>query len=286
MLTLYQPLFEQLPERLKKKTARPTPSKKRSAPASTPSQPSSVPLPTRPGLQEEVQMRRSEEIVRPLAGALRREARLPPNRTSSFDALGLQQSALAGQTFGGNLQNILPMEMSMGGTGPEAGSTHRHAQGYRQGQQPAAVSSLNTLGAMMFPPGDPFAYPNQPLLDPAGHHPDRPSSHATPGQSQDAMQYYMSSIYDDIEGQLMGPIPPYLMQQGRSQHSLDPTGQMYATSSMLTAHPHAQRNHSQMGQHPQQQTQQHHRDMMEDILGEHNFQGDWNDMLGHAGGYQ
>ncbi|KAK3996062.1 putative transcriptional regulatory protein [Cladorrhinum sp. PSN332] len=279
------PLFEQLPDRLKKSNLRPTQSKKRSAPAGK-SQAAGAPPSARPGLQEDVQMRRSEEIVRPVTGALRRDARLPPQRTSSFDALGLQQSGLAGQSFGSNIQNMMPVDMTLGSTpGAESGSAHRHAHRFQQGQ-PAGVASLYKLDAMMFPSADPFAYPNQPLLDPAGHHPGRPSRHVTSGQSQDAMQFYMPDLYDGIEGQLMGPIPTYLMHQGRPQPGLDPAGQMYS------AYPHPPRHPQQMGQHPipqaqQQQTQHQQGDLMEDILGtEPNFQGDWNDMLGNSGGYR
>jgi hypothetical protein len=114
-----QPLFDQLPDRVKKPTARPTPTKKRSAPAPNAAQGSragSVTLPSRPDLQDGIPQRRSEEVARPAIGLLRREARAPPQRTASFDTIGFQHGALAGQNFT-NFQDILPMNMSLSGTG-------------------------------------------------------------------------------------------------------------------------------------------------------------------------
>ncbi|KAK4225515.1 putative transcriptional regulatory protein [Podospora fimiseda] len=282
------PLFEQLPERLKKvrlRTSENLKSKKRPAPAGK-RHTAGAPPPSRPGLQDDVQMHRSEEIVRPVTGAARRDARLPPRRTSSIDALGLQQSGLPAQGFGGSMPTMMPMEMTLGSTPvPDGSSTHRQAQRFQQGQ-PGGVASIYKLDAMMFPSGDPFEYPNQPLLDPAGQHPNRPSPHVAPGQSQDSMQFYMPELYDGIEGQLMGPIPTYLMQQGRPQAGLNPTGQMFPTYPQPPRHP------QQMGQHSipqgqQQPGQQQQGDLMEDIMGtEANFEGDWNDMLGNPGGYR
>ncbi|KAK4661590.1 Gypsy retrotransposon integrase-like protein 1 [Podospora pseudopauciseta] len=290
------PLFEQLPERLKKASTRPMPSKKRAAPAGSKS---SLVLPARPGVQDDVPQRRSEEVIRPPTGALRREARLPPQRTSSFDALGLPQGSLASQNFS-NLQDLLPMDLTLGRGTPEARAAHmapapRHAQTFPQGH-PQGANPVYKVDAMMFPTGDPFAYPNAPLMDPAGHHARPGHPHGLPGQPPaPSMQFYMPSIYDDIEGQLMGPIPPYLMSQGQGPpHTMSPATQMYNTANMIAmqpsprhGQPHAppQGLASHTGPHHQGQPQQ--RDMMEDIMGEPDFTtGEWDDMLQQNSGYR
>ncbi|KAH8156648.1 hypothetical protein CIB48_g11596 [Xylaria polymorpha] len=75
-----------------------------------------------------------------------------------------------------------------------------------------AAQQINRVDAMMFPSDDPLAYPNQPRADfgvpgPGLHH-------GSPGDmlQHDPSSYYVPHIYDGIEGQLLGPLPPYLMQ--------------------------------------------------------------------------
>lgn len=258
-------------------------------------------LPGRPNLQDSVPQRRSDEMVRP--GLIRREARAPPQRTSSFDTVGFQHGSLAGQTFT-TLHDILPMDMSLAGTSPESSSTQgRHTQGFQMGQPTSGpVNSLYKLDAMMFPSGDPFAYPNQPLAD--GHHTSRQTSQAAASQSPD-MQFYMSNMYDGIEGQLMEPIPSYLMQQGQGQgqgqghgqgqdqgqhHGLDPTGQLYNASNMLSMQPEHrgshghQHHHQHMAQHQHQHPHPPQGETMDGMIGDTNFQGsDWDDILSGTG---
>jgi len=73
------------------------------------------------------------------------------------------------------------------------------------------------LGAMMFPSADPFAYPNQPMIDFESRHTKQEfagnildTSH--PNMYLSNIGTNVSSPYDNIEGQLFGPLPPYLMQ--------------------------------------------------------------------------
>jgi hypothetical protein len=148
---------------------------------------------------------------------------------------------------------------------------------------------------MMFPSTDPFAYPNQPLLDTSGYH-GRPGSHAGTSQGQDP-QFYMPSVYDGIEGQLLGPIPPYLVSQAHGHHPMDPTSQVYSSPNLMPTQPGSlqqqqqqqHRQQQQQGQHrrgQQQQQQQQQQDMMEDVLVDPTFQGDWDDILGGGSGYR
>ncbi|KAI0455194.1 hypothetical protein F5B21DRAFT_207945 [Xylaria acuta] len=74
-----------------------------------------------------------------------------------------------------------------------------------------AAQQIHRLDAMMFPSDDPLAYPNQPRADFSIH--ASGLHHANPGGvlQHDPSSYYVPQIYDGIEGQLLGPLPPYLM---------------------------------------------------------------------------
>lgn len=307
-----KPLFDQLPERLKKPNARPTPTKKRSAPAPNSAQQGSragsVTLPSRPDVQDGVPQRRSEEMARPAIGLLRRDARAPPQRTASFDTIGFQHGSLAGQNFT-SFQDILPMNMPLSGPGSDSGGTpgamNRHTQGFQQGQHAGGpVGSLYKMDAMMFPSEDPFAYPHQPPIDAANQHPASQTPQSSAGQPHDTMQFYIPNMYDGIEGQILDPIPGYLMPQEQRQttHGLDTTAQLYNTSTMLDmqsghgGHAHQQPHHhqqiavqqqmnqsQQQQQRHQQQQQQQSGSMMDEMLTDPSFQGEWDDMMGNPG---
>jgi hypothetical protein len=154
------------------------------------------------------------------------------------------------------------------------------------------------MDAMMFPSEDPFAYPNQPLMDPAGHHhpgSQTPQSGAG-GQPHDAMQFYMPNMYDGIEGQLLEPIPSYLIQHGQRQpqHGLDAAAQMYGTPDMMAmpqgahgghaAHQQAPpQHHQQIAQQQHQHPHQQQGGMMDEMLTDPSFRGGWGDVLGNTG---
>ncbi|KAK3938339.1 putative transcriptional regulatory protein [Diplogelasinospora grovesii] len=293
-------------ERLKMAKARPPqPTKKRSAPApgakiQVPLQPASAPA----GLPQ----RRSDEIIRPHQqnGVPVRRETVGPGRLqhrTSLDALGLQQQdGMTGQDFGNPLHDLLPLDMSMTATSSEAGSTPGTSASHRQHRSQAFGSGgVYPLDAsMMFSSGDPFAYPNhQPLMDlPAANRQQQQQ------QQQDAMQFFMPTggIYDDIEGQLLGPIPSYLLQQQQQaahQHGLDldMTSQMYGNAANMATlqqrgRQQSQQQQQQLAQQQQQQQQQrlqHNREIEEMLAaGDPTFRAgagggmvvDWGDILG------
>jgi len=84
----------------------------------------------------------------------------------------------------------------------------------------------------MFPSADPFAYPNQPIMEY-----DNIKQENIPiinGSQTPQMLFSNSSsggrMYDDLEGQLFGPIPPYL-QQGQPNYTMQ--SQMGETNMMV-----------------------------------------------------
>jgi hypothetical protein len=98
-----------------------------------------------------------------------------------------------------------------------------------------AAQQIRRLDALMFPSDDPLAYPNQPRADFGMHGPSL--QHANPAnvlQQHDAPSYYVPQFYDGIEGQLLGPLPPYLMQS-QGEPGINFPAQMYSDP-MLASH--------------------------------------------------
>lgn len=254
-------LFDQLPDRLtltKDQKARPIPTKKRSAPGAGST--------SNLNMQDQLAIAAKMKAERPSSGRGRGKAR------------GTGRAASEAQ---------LPHRISM--------DTPHQAHGGRAGSQGPFMSTLsdamplNLLSqspdnfnrrhhqqtdAMMFPSGDPFAYPNiQPAVGYRNVH------------AQDSMPFYMHQVYDDIEGQLLGQtIPPYLMQPGHQGGvpggvSGMPGGdlaQMYNASSLVAMQQQQQQQQRQQQQQQQQRQQQlgsgmqpdhhQHQQEMDDIL--------------------
>jgi len=106
---------------------------------------------------------------------------------------------------------------SIGTPGSTSSRSSYHAQQYPQNYVPNR--GLPDLSAAMFPSADPFAYPNQPVVEYENvKHEDFGTINAgTQGQPIYVPTGAMNTnIYDDLEGQLFGPIPPYLMQGHQS----------------------------------------------------------------------
>lgn len=155
---------------------------------------------------------------------------------------------------------------------------------------PATANPLYKLDAMLFPSSDPFAYPSQPIMDfglqnfmgdmnnvggqnnnNSGGGGDGHSGARAGGASQghqqqqqtDSMQFYAPSMYGEIEGQLLGSVPAYLMQPSGAPTGMDIASEMYGANSLLTLQQAQAHNaqHQQQSAHPhhqQQQQQQHH----------------------------
>ena len=197
----------------------------------------------------------------------------------------------------------MPLTGPRSDTSSPRGPPHRpHTQGFPPGQAAGGpASSLYKMDAIMFPSEDPFAYPNQPLLNPASHHhtASQAPQPGAAGQSRETMQFYIPNMYEGIEGQLLDPMPSYLMQQGPGQAQRQPppqhpAAQMYNSPSMLQAQQHHHPHHHQpLAQHPHHQQHPHphhpqhpqhpqHQHGMDEMLTDPTFRGDWDDMLEHT----
>ncbi|KAI0468274.1 hypothetical protein F4859DRAFT_209632 [Xylaria cf. heliscus] len=135
-----------------------------------------------------------------------------------------------------------------------------------------AAQQIHRLDAIMFPSDDPLAYPNQPRADFGMHGPGL--HHASPGDVlQHDPSYYVPQLYDGIEGQLLGPLPPYLMQS-QGDPGIPFPAQMYSDPMLPSQqmHPSSLRHHPQGLQLEQEQLRQQPRDY-EHMLASASWQG-------------
>jgi hypothetical protein len=121
-----------------------------------------------------------------------------------------------------------PTDMSTVGT-PDSSSTSNNMQQARFALQPdfGINTAVPDLSAMMFPSADPFAYPNQPM---AAFDSIKSENMGLMNNSQIPQMYLSNGIptptsgrYDDLEGQLFGPLPPYL-NQGQQSYDVNQLG--------------------------------------------------------------
>ncbi|TLS26731.1 hypothetical protein PpBr36_05173 [Pyricularia pennisetigena] len=223
-------LFDQLPERLtmtKDPKARPIPTKKRSAPGAD-----SASLLTQEQIAIAAQLKADRSLNGRGRGKIRgtgraaSEAHLPHRISMDSPHQAHQAIGTRAGSQGPLMANYSePIPLDLLGQSPD-NFKHRHQQ---------------QADAMMFPSGDPFAYPNSQ----AG------VGYRNEAHTQDSMPFYMHQVYDDIEGQLLGQtIPPYLMQpghQGVSGMAAGDLAQMYNASSLVAMQQHQHQRQQQLG---------------------------------------
>lgn len=205
ILTTIKGLFEQLPARLKNgSTALSAVKKKRSAPSQNDVGPRGV--------------RSTPELSRADPGSMGGVARATtfptpaPIQTNnlpraSFDETIFQTNTLSNPNLRQSFQELVsPSDMSVTGT-PDSSSTGNSIQQQYNMQQFGGNNNLPDLSAMMFPSADPLAYPNQPMMEF-----DNIKQENTGMPQPNYLSNGLDMPYDDLEGQLFGPIPPYLMQ--------------------------------------------------------------------------
>ncbi|SPO04546.1 related to transcriptional activator Mut3p [Cephalotrichum gorgonifer] len=180
--------------------------------------------------------RRSEEL--PMQRGMPVAGRQPPSSTSSarpsFDSVSLSGGSYSHQdSFPASLQDLLPMDMGSRTT-PDSTSTGGgslpHQQAYGNGNQATgSTPGLSKLDSLMFPSEDPFAYPNQPMMELGLQ--QKMQQEPMEGQEvrqDDATQYFMQGQFDDLESHLLGQIPPFMIEQ--SQQGMDIPGSIFANS--------------------------------------------------------
>lgn len=207
-------------------------------------------------------------------------------------------------SFSASLHDLLPMDLSSRATPDSTSSRGTSAQQqHPYPTQPlSAPNPVNKLDSLMFPSDDPFAYPNQPMMElgfpaKAG---ETPTSLA--GQGQDP-QYFIPGTMEEIDSQFLGQPPPYMMQ-----HQQGPPPVMGMSSNMYEANPmmgmhmspqqhqqHAQHHHLPHHQRPaghsmpQRRARAHrqHERQIDQMFTEQGMQPDWGSFFGSGrGGFQ
>jgi hypothetical protein len=153
---------------------------------------------------------------------------------TSLDAKPFQLNTLSHPNLRQSYQELLsPADLSASGT-PDSSSTGNSIHGSQYSMPQYSNNGVPDLSAMMFPSADPFAYPNQPLIELDNVKQENFSG--LDDGSQGPSMYVPNNnnglgMYDDLEGQLFGPIPPYLMQ---GQQQYDMPGQMDGANNLMS----------------------------------------------------
>lgn len=120
---------------------------------------------------------------------------------------------------------------------------------------------MNKVDAFMFPSEDPFAYPNQPMME-LGFQTKSPQ---TTMAAQATDNLFLTSSFDDMDNQLLGQPPPYMMHQSQPHPGMDMSPTLYDPGNLLglqleeTTHSHQSQHsssHRPQVQHQPQPTQQ------------------------------
>ncbi|KAI1453591.1 fungal-specific transcription factor domain-containing protein [Annulohypoxylon moriforme] len=250
-------LFDQLPDKLKEVKARTVSSRKR--PASGASKDSNGTLMALPSAY-------ASESINPQSDAASRSQSISSKKAGKAPVRPIHQdisindsvneSPLPQPELGGPFSSgfqFSPLDLSI--PSPDSATAtalHEPSPMDLQHQEFSAGNPIHQLDAVMFPSDDPLAYPNQPQVDFGTHQSN--VADASPGDlsHHDPSQFYIPNFYEGIEGQLMGPLPPYLMQS-QAQPGFNFPPQMYSDPMLLQMHtiehrPSQPQSHLQPGQ--------------------------------------
>ncbi|RWA03679.1 hypothetical protein EKO27_g11427 [Xylaria grammica] len=262
-------LFDQLPVNLKDFEAQTMPSKKRARPglkleSSPSSQKANSPASSRgaskgPSLSKTISAKIQKRSPVPVShgGSFGHETVSSPNFDSSFSSF-----------------HFPPADMTVASQDPIATASLGDAsQAKVQHGTTGAAQQIHRLDAMMFPSDDPLAYPNQSRADFDIHGSSLPHANPADVLQHDPSSYYVPQLYDGIEGQLLGPLPPYLMHS-QGGPGLPFPAHMYSDPMLPSQqlHPSPHRPHAQGLQLEQEQLRQQPRDY-DHILANTSWQG-------------
>lgn len=261
-----KPLFDQLPQSLDQAQSRSQPSRKRSAgPGKTELCVSPHAL-TSPGSSTQ----RIGDFTRAGASTLGKTTLASPTSQDSVDGSGQSmEHAFSGLPHAAGIQDMISMDLSSRAT-PESSSTGSSQQQrlWSQQFQQGTQNPVNKLDSLMFPSDDPFAYPNQLMVE-LGFQPKADGTSAamtTPGH--DAPAFFTTSL-DELGDELLGHPSSYMMQQQplsqqqqlllhqqQQQQLFGLTGNPYDAHNMMAMHTAEHQNHQQQQQRQYQQQQQ------------------------------
>lgn len=295
-----QVLFDQLPDQLEPGRMRTVPSKKRSAPMGRPSSVSSqqTTMPT------SMSSRQTTDYVRGTSQLTNTSYATSFTQGTMDHVPTTSGPSFQDGAFSSNFGDFMSLDMQARHT-PESTSTAASSQRNPYPSQPLNIQNpVNKLDSLMFPSEDPFAYPNQPMMELGYPGKSDPPSSVSDQGGQD-MQLFLTGTFDDVESQIFGQPPPYMMhQQGQpvmnlSNQMFDPgmMGMQASPSHPMVPHqrhPQAQGQSSVRGQHQahlmasrRAHTQRHQERQIQQMFTEQGMQADWGSFFGSGrGGFQ
>ncbi|EKJ71146.1 hypothetical protein FPSE_08652 [Fusarium pseudograminearum CS3096] len=287
-------LFDELPEQLDAGSIRQVPSKKRSAPTGRPSSGSShhVPIPASMSSIGTVDFTRASQVS---------TSSYPTTMSQgTMDMQGGGITSFQDNSFATNFGDFMSPDMQRS-TPESTTSTATSAQRFPYGGQPIGMHNVNKLDSLMFPSEDPFAYPNQPMME-LGFPSKTDPTTSIADQGQD-MQLFLTGTFDDVESQIFGQPPPYMMhQQSQGMMGVSPQP-MYANPANLMAMQQPSQPPTMQQRRPVSQThaihqghsmahrrahrQQHQERQIQQMFTEQGMQADWGGFFGSGrGGFQ
>ncbi|CAI6085504.1 unnamed protein product [Clonostachys chloroleuca] len=287
-------LFDQLPDDLETTASRSAPSKKRSAPAA--GQPGSMPM-FSSGRQSSVSSQRTEDLARARSGGRAPAAFSTPTSRGSSDTIQqFSDPRFQDPNFSTNMTDLLSMDMSSRGTSGSpsiGGSTSQQPPYSMPPQQFSTRHPVNKLNTLMFPSEDPFAYPNQPMME-LGFQP-----HSNMGDQNQSSQFFVPGSMEEGDSQVLGQPPPYVIQHPEGQPGFEFSTEMYDPNlfgMQMGQQPHAhgtgpgQSPHHGMphsGQtypHARRPHQRRQQRQIDQIFTEQGMQADWGSFFGSGRG--
>lgn len=220
MLNREKGLFERLPEKLKSGRKDQIVSKKRRS-ATHLQQVGPRGVRSSPDLSNSPQTNTSSSFQRAVTFPTKLDTALP-RQSVSFDSPRYPATSLADTNSKQNfLELVSPSDMSQVGT-PDSNNSNGLQTPFNFQQPFGNNSGLPDLNAMMFPSTDPFAYPNQPMMEFDNRQQkielmenlldSSITSNMFLSNNNTTASNTVSNPYDNLEGQLFGPLPPYLLQ--------------------------------------------------------------------------
>ncbi|KAI9147962.1 transcriptional activator Mut3p [Paramyrothecium foliicola] len=279
-------LFDQLPENLESGQLRAAPSKKRSA---TTAKHSAVPPHHSPMTANRSSSQLSEDLMRSRSGAGPSTMFSKSGSRSSADNMHSTSDAMFQDAGFATNFDFGAMDMSSRAT-PDSTSTgtSSHATIY-PGQALNSRNPVHKLDSLMFPSEDPFAYPNQPMME-LGFQPKPDGTPITMTDQGPDSQFLFTGQLDEIESQFFGQPPPYMMGQPQPpmQQFMNFSDNMFDPNSLLGFQAQAPMAAQQQQQPqggpmmPQQRRHQnrHQQRRIEQIFTEHGMQPDWGGFFG------
>ena len=155
----------------------------------------------------------------------------------SMDSMAPSEQSFVENGFGGGMHDMLSLDMSSRAT-PDSESTA--ASSSRLAFMPHSVATqnahnpVNKLDALMFPSDDPFAYPNQPMME-LGFQSSKDGTSVTMAQDPN---FFFPGTLEEMGNSFVSQPPPYMTPQNGRQ-SIGGMN-MYDTNGMMTMqHPGA-----------------------------------------------